>query len=211
MLVNTSFNVRGEPIVCTPEDAYRCFMRTEMDYLVDREFPARKTGPAALGERRLVEGRVRTGLAAMAVTHIIPELDKKGAARIRPRDGRHRRRTVRPVFFPWLFDRAVSDWPAVALDRFWQCWGAVGSDRTDERCSRSYRGWMRFGLAAQPGHDPADHGPRIFRASSRRSRLDFADLVSRKRPDGERNSTIPSSYRVPSEEGAGRRTWEKPF
>lgn len=34
LLVNTSFNVRGEPIVCTPEDAYRCFMHTEMDYLV---------------------------------------------------------------------------------------------------------------------------------------------------------------------------------
>ncbi len=34
LLVNTSFNVRGEPIVCNPEDAYRCFMRTEMDYLV---------------------------------------------------------------------------------------------------------------------------------------------------------------------------------
>jgi carbamoyltransferase len=34
VLVNTSFNVRGEPIVCTPEDAWRCFMRTEMDYLV---------------------------------------------------------------------------------------------------------------------------------------------------------------------------------
>jgi carbamoyltransferase len=34
VLVNTSFNVRGEPIVCTPEDAYRCFMNTEMDYLV---------------------------------------------------------------------------------------------------------------------------------------------------------------------------------
>jgi carbamoyltransferase len=34
VLVNTSFNVRGEPIVCTTEDAYRCFMRTEMDYLV---------------------------------------------------------------------------------------------------------------------------------------------------------------------------------
>ena len=33
-IVNTSFNVRGEPIVCTLEDAYRCFMRTEMDYLV---------------------------------------------------------------------------------------------------------------------------------------------------------------------------------
>jgi carbamoyltransferase len=34
LVVNTSFNVRGEPIVCSPEDAYRCFMRTEMDYLV---------------------------------------------------------------------------------------------------------------------------------------------------------------------------------
>lgn len=34
VIVNTSFNVRGEPIVCTPQDAYRCFMRTEMDYLV---------------------------------------------------------------------------------------------------------------------------------------------------------------------------------
>ena len=34
VLVNTSFNVRGEPIVCTPADAYRCFMRTQIDYLV---------------------------------------------------------------------------------------------------------------------------------------------------------------------------------
>ena len=38
LIVNTSFNVRGEPIVCTPEDAYRCFMRTEMDYLVMENF-----------------------------------------------------------------------------------------------------------------------------------------------------------------------------
>ena len=34
VIINTSFNVRGEPIVCTPEDAYLCFMRTNMDYLV---------------------------------------------------------------------------------------------------------------------------------------------------------------------------------
>ena len=34
LVINTSFNVRGEPIVCTPEDAYQCFMRTEMDILV---------------------------------------------------------------------------------------------------------------------------------------------------------------------------------
>jgi len=34
VMINTSFNVRGEPIVATPEDAYRCFRRTEMDTLV---------------------------------------------------------------------------------------------------------------------------------------------------------------------------------
>ena len=34
VIINTSFNVRGEPIVCTPEDAYRCFMATDMDVLV---------------------------------------------------------------------------------------------------------------------------------------------------------------------------------
>ncbi len=38
VIVNTSFNVRGEPIICTPDDAYRCFMRTEMDYLVIGNF-----------------------------------------------------------------------------------------------------------------------------------------------------------------------------
>ena len=43
VIVNTSFNVRGEPIVCTPRDAYRCFMRTEMDYLVMGNYLLDKT------------------------------------------------------------------------------------------------------------------------------------------------------------------------
>ena len=43
LVVNTSFNVRGEPIVCTPYDAYRCFMSTEMDYLVIGDFLYIKT------------------------------------------------------------------------------------------------------------------------------------------------------------------------
>ncbi len=47
LVVNTSFNVRGEPIVCTPEDAYVCFMRTEMDYLV--------VGPYLLDKREQPE------------------------------------------------------------------------------------------------------------------------------------------------------------
>ena len=38
MIINTSFNVRGEPIVCTPEQAYRCFMATNMDVLVLERF-----------------------------------------------------------------------------------------------------------------------------------------------------------------------------
>ena len=42
VLVNTSFNVRGEPIVCTPENAYTCFMRTEMDALVIEDFVLEK-------------------------------------------------------------------------------------------------------------------------------------------------------------------------
>ena len=43
VLVNTSFNVRGEPIVCTPDDAYRCFMNTEMDYLIMGSFVIERT------------------------------------------------------------------------------------------------------------------------------------------------------------------------
>ena len=43
VIVNTSFNVRGEPIVCTPDDGFRCFMRTEMDYLVLENFLFEKT------------------------------------------------------------------------------------------------------------------------------------------------------------------------
>lgn len=53
VLVNTSFNVRGEPIVCTPSDAYRCFMATEMDALVLEDYVLRK-------------GRVSEALAAAA-------------------------------------------------------------------------------------------------------------------------------------------------
>lgn len=43
VLVNTSFNIRGEPIVCTPEDAYRCFISTEMDFLVMGNFVLQRT------------------------------------------------------------------------------------------------------------------------------------------------------------------------
>ncbi|HET6932808.1 MAG TPA: carbamoyltransferase [Candidatus Acidoferrum sp.] len=50
VIVNTSFNVRGEPIVCTPDDAYRCFMRTEMDFLVVGNYLLEKKDQPALPE-----------------------------------------------------------------------------------------------------------------------------------------------------------------
>ncbi len=54
VLVNTSFNVRGEPIVCSPEDAYRCFVHTEMDYLVIGNFLLdRALQPARPADRRV--------------------------------------------------------------------------------------------------------------------------------------------------------------
>ena len=54
VLVNTSFNVRGEPIVCTPDDAYRCFMNTEMDYLVMGSFVIERAAqPGQLPQRRV--------------------------------------------------------------------------------------------------------------------------------------------------------------
>src|SRR5689334_4433349 len=52
VLVNTSFNVRGEPIVCTPADAYHCFMRTHIDYLVMGPFLLDKTGQPEWKEQR---------------------------------------------------------------------------------------------------------------------------------------------------------------
>jgi carbamoyltransferase len=51
VLVNTSFNVRGEPIVCTPADSYRCFMRTEMDYLVLENYLLDKREQPAFDEK----------------------------------------------------------------------------------------------------------------------------------------------------------------
>jgi carbamoyltransferase len=57
VVVNTSFNVRGEPIVCTPDDAYRCFMGTEMDYLVMGDYLFRKTDQPQHKDRDYWKGK----------------------------------------------------------------------------------------------------------------------------------------------------------
>ena len=48
VIINTSFNVRGEPIVCAPQDAYLCFMQTNMDYLIMGSYLLEKTGQKPL-------------------------------------------------------------------------------------------------------------------------------------------------------------------
>ena len=50
VIINTSFNVRGEPIVCSPEDAYRCFMRTHMDNIVIGPYVLEKSNQPPLQE-----------------------------------------------------------------------------------------------------------------------------------------------------------------
>ena len=55
VLVNTSFNVRGEPIVCAPDDAYRCFMNPEMDFLILGNFVVERLAqPQKQIERRIL-------------------------------------------------------------------------------------------------------------------------------------------------------------
>jgi carbamoyltransferase len=48
VIINTSFNIRGEPIVCTPQDAYRCFLASEMDVLVLENCLLRRSEQPAL-------------------------------------------------------------------------------------------------------------------------------------------------------------------
>ena len=68
VIVNTSFNVRGEPIVCTPEDAYRCFMRTDMDVARARELHPREDRAGADRRRRILAAGVRARLSRRTLT-----------------------------------------------------------------------------------------------------------------------------------------------
>ena len=57
VLINTSFNVRGEPIVCAPEHAYRCFLATNMDVLVLERFLLRKQAQVATADTERYSGK----------------------------------------------------------------------------------------------------------------------------------------------------------
>ena len=76
MLINTSFNVRGEPIVCTPSDAYACFLRTDIDRLVMGSFILDRRAKRAveLGVRQTLEQDWGTlGLEALRGLHALDD------------------------------------------------------------------------------------------------------------------------------------------
>jgi carbamoyltransferase len=58
VIINTSFNIRGEPIVCSPEDALKCFLKTEMDYLVIGDFIVDKSKQERIEEKIKIESLV---------------------------------------------------------------------------------------------------------------------------------------------------------
>ncbi len=106
MLVNTSFNVRGEPIVCTPEDAYRCFMRTEMDVLVLENF-IYCSKASSLSRNATIRGRRSSSLTSVTVVEEAKELRKfgfvVGAAFA----------LIFGLFLPWLFSFGTPWWPFI--------------------------------------------------------------------------------------------------
>jgi carbamoyltransferase len=59
VVLNTSFNVRGEPLVCTPQDAYNCFMNTELDYLVINNLLLKKTDQPYTGNKNLEKKEIK--------------------------------------------------------------------------------------------------------------------------------------------------------
>ena len=140
VLVNTSFNVRGEPVVCSPTDAYRCFMRTEMDYLAVGNFVLSKQEQPAWEDD--ATGKASLGSTEMADDHIIPELDRKGLRQFGLTTGAAVG-AIFGLFFPWMLNL---DWPAWP----WVIAAGLGSLSLIRPVWLRwvYRGWMRFGLLA---------------------------------------------------------------
>ena len=128
VIVNTSFNVRGEPIVCTPEDAYRCFMRTHIDYLVLWPFMLDKTAQPEWKETKRLAQRI--------------------PARLSPAEGRKFALTVGAAFvalagFTWWRGHQKVATVAGALGAAFIVAGLLAPGQL----GLVYRGWMAFGLA----------------------------------------------------------------
>lgn len=138
VLVNTSFNIRGEPIVCTPQDAYRCFMRTEMDYLVLENLLLAKKDQSVRNEIGGGHKAMNMSPTNAARTTIL-ELDRTGLCRF----GLIMGGIVTLLFglvLPLLFERPWPLWPwaVSAALAFW----ALAAPAT---LRPFYRAWMQLG------------------------------------------------------------------
>jgi len=130
VLVNTSFNVRGEPIVCTPEDAYRCFMNTEMDYLVLENLLLNKQEQPAWSSRGR-EDPAQSGSIAKSL-EALRRFAFATAALIA---------VVFGIALPWLFGRDWRMWPWIAAIVL-LIWGSAHP----LSLGPVYRGWMKLAL-----------------------------------------------------------------
>lgn len=142
LIINTSFNIRGEPIVCSPVDAYRCFMNTEIDYLVLENFILKKCDQA-LSSR---ETYTTPELSRPSRGKIIPEnfFQNYEIANIELRKFGIKMAIMFPAVFyfllPWIWGREQLIWPwIVSLSLTVLSFAALGSLRW------FYRFWMNLG------------------------------------------------------------------
>ena len=144
VLVNTSFNVRGEPIVCTPADAYRCFMRTHIDHLVLGPFLLDKDGAARVeGERELAK----------------PNSSSTDGRR-RPEVRAHGRRRVRPAGRASLAARSRDG--GLGRRGRWACACWSPGSLVPTRLGPVYRAWMGLAHRDLEGHDAGVHGRDVL-------------------------------------------------
>ncbi len=194
MVVNTSFNVRGEPIVLTPEDALRCFFKTDMDLLALGPFLLEKTqqpndvsipAPPDTTEAshpilKATPKRVRQFAVSTAVVAAI----------------------LFAFFFPWLAGKGPL-WNVAAGCAAWGLWGLV-FPRT---LTRPYRAWMAFGQRLGRLTTPLLLGFVYFALVTP---MGLALRLSGRDPLQRRTDPGAESYRRPSDHHLNTRL-EKPF
>jgi len=135
LLINTSFNVRGEPIVESPDDALACFMATGIDVLAIGSFVLLKDDQPESILDRLAERRTDDKLPASTI-----ELTAKELRQFAISTGV----VVALIFgwfFPWLADLKI-DTDVIFFSALWIIWGLL----LPKTLRPVYKGWMKFGL-----------------------------------------------------------------
>ena len=151
VIVNTSFNVRAEPIVCTPYDAYRCFMRTEMDALFLGNYLLEKDGqPPWLESTLPVASKVESEIAATEL-QLRERLKKIYRKRFSPL-----KETAKPATEEWLaFSHSETTWSSCSEGKIDRTFFEIppeldGVDGDPERMARVIVGYWKSGPITRP-------------------------------------------------------------